>query len=91
MAIKQRQFASVWDAIEDTPRKAASMRARSESEALLRDTIETGEVRYRDETRIWIAKRYADRADNMLCVAAVLETVLVIKTVMHHFSWGSGS
>ena len=27
---KQRQFASVWDAIEDTPRKAASMRARSE-------------------------------------------------------------
>jgi predicted XRE-type DNA-binding protein len=27
---KRRQFASVWDAIEDTPRKAASMRARSE-------------------------------------------------------------
>jgi predicted XRE-type DNA-binding protein len=27
---KQRQFASVWDAIEDTPQKAASMRARSE-------------------------------------------------------------
>jgi predicted NodU family carbamoyl transferase len=22
--------------------------------------------------------------------AAVLETALVIKTVMHHFSWGSG-
>ncbi len=27
---KQRQFASVWDAIEDTPQQAASMRARSE-------------------------------------------------------------
>lgn len=27
---KQPQFESVWDAIEDTPRKAASMRARSE-------------------------------------------------------------
>ena len=26
----QRQFASVWDAIEDTPQQAASMRARSE-------------------------------------------------------------
>jgi predicted XRE-type DNA-binding protein len=25
----QRQFASVWDAIEDTPQQAASMRARS--------------------------------------------------------------
>jgi len=53
--------------------------------------IETGEVRHQDETRIWIAKRYGDRADNLLCVAAVLETALVIKTVMHHFSWGSGS
>jgi len=27
---KQQQFASVWDAIEDTPQQAASMRARSE-------------------------------------------------------------
>ena len=27
---KQRQFASIWDAIEDTPQQAASMRARSE-------------------------------------------------------------
>ena len=27
---KQTRFVSVWDAIEDTPRQAASMRARSE-------------------------------------------------------------
>ena len=27
---KQTRFASVWDAIEDTPQQAASMRARSE-------------------------------------------------------------
>ncbi|OHC69838.1 MAG: transcriptional regulator [Rhodocyclales bacterium RIFCSPLOWO2_02_FULL_63_24] len=27
---KEQRFASVWDAIEDTPQKAASMRARSE-------------------------------------------------------------
>ena len=60
-------------------------------QALLRDLIETGEVRHQDETRIWIAKHYGDRADNLLCVAAALETALVIKTVMHHFSWGSGS
>jgi hypothetical protein len=39
----------------------------------------------------WIAKNYVDRADNLLCVAAVLETTLVIKTVMHHFAWGAGS
>ena len=61
------------------------------SEALLRDIIETGDVRYKDEKRIWIAKHYGDRADNLLCVAAVLETALVTKTVMHHFSWRAGS
>ena len=27
---KEQQFASVWDAIEDTPQQAASMRARSD-------------------------------------------------------------
>ena len=67
------------------------MTARSISEDLLRDMIETGEVRHKDETRIWISKSYEDRTDNLLCVAAVLETALVIKTVMHRFSWGPGS
>ena len=67
------------------------MVARAIGEALLRDLIETGNVRHKDEKRIWIAKHYGDRADNLLCVAAVLETALVVKTVMHHFSWGSGS
>jgi hypothetical protein len=65
--------------------------ARGISDALLKDVIETGEVRYKDETRIWLAKYYGDRPDNLLCVAAVLETALVIKTVMHHFSWGPGA
>ena len=67
------------------------MATRAIGEALLRDIIDTGEVRYKDETRIWIAKHYGDRDDNLLCVAAVLEAALVIKTVMHHFLWGSGS
>ncbi len=67
------------------------MAERGISEALLRDIIETGEVRRRDETRMWIAKRYAERVDNLLCAAAVLETALAIKTVMPHFSWESGS
>jgi hypothetical protein len=67
------------------------MASRDISEALLHDMVETGEVRYKDEARIWIAKEYQGRADNLLCVAAALETALVIKTVMHRFSWGSGS
>jgi len=38
---KQRQFSSVWDAIEDTPRKAASMRARSELLMALQEWLKT--------------------------------------------------
>lgn len=67
------------------------MATRGVSEALLHDIIETGEVRYKDETRIWIAKYHGDRTDNLLCLAAVLDTTLVIKTVMHRFSWGPES
>lgn len=29
----------------------------------------------------------SNRMDNLLCVAAVLEKRLIIKTVMHHFAW----
>ena len=65
------------------------MAARGVSETLLHDIIETGEIRRKDEARFWIAKQYADRADNLLCVAAMLETALVSKTVMHQFSWGA--
>jgi predicted XRE-type DNA-binding protein len=38
---KQRQFSSVWDAIEDTPQKAASMRARSELLMALQEWVKT--------------------------------------------------
>jgi len=65
------------------------MSDRGVSDALLLDIIETGELRYRDQTRVWIAKRFADRTNNLLCAAVVLDTALVVKTVMHHFSWES--
>jgi hypothetical protein len=41
----------------------------------------------KDDRRLWIAKAFDDRSDNLICVAAVLEDNLVIKTVMHHFRW----
>ncbi len=63
---------------------------RGITDATLLDMIETGDVRNRDETRVWIAKHFADRNDNLLCAVVVLETALVVKTVMHHFSWESG-
>ena len=38
---KGRRFASVWDAIEDTPQQAASMRARSELMIALQRWVKT--------------------------------------------------
>lgn len=61
------------------------MSERDITEQLLLNLIETGDVRYKDETHFWIFKSYPDRDDNLLCVAAALEMVLVVKTVMHHF------
>jgi hypothetical protein len=52
----------------------------------LLDLIETGTERRRDASHLWLFKSYDDRADNLLCVAAVIQDGLVIKTVMHHFT-----
>ena len=48
---KRRQFASVWDAIEDTPRKAASMRARSELLIALQEWVKA-----KNKTQVEAAK-----------------------------------
>jgi hypothetical protein len=35
----------------------------------------------------WLYKHVAGREDNLLCVAVVIDNVLVIKTVMHHWKF----
>jgi hypothetical protein len=73
-----------------TQHAARRMAERGITDALLLDLIDTGDVRNKDAVRLWIAKHYADRTDNMLCAAVALEATVVVKTVMHHFEW-SGS
>ncbi|WP_255337185.1 DUF4258 domain-containing protein [Methylophilus sp. 5] len=68
-----------------TPHARERMLQRRISESLILDLIETGEIRKKDEVRLWIFKSYNDRNDNLLCVAVVVEAYLVVKTVMHHF------
>lgn len=63
------------------------MAERAITDDVLLNLIETGEVRHKDDVRLWIAKHYPERADNLLCAAVVLETAVVVKTVMHHFAW----
>jgi len=62
---------------------------RCMDERLLLDIIDTGQLKYKDERHLWIFKCYPDRTDNQLCVAALLEDTLIIKTVMHYFSMES--
>ncbi|MFM9913471.1 MAG: DUF4258 domain-containing protein [Methylophilaceae bacterium] len=63
----------------------ARMGERQLTEAVLLDLIESGELRYKDTSHLWIFKAYPERNDNLICVAVVLEKMLVVKTVMHHF------
>lgn len=63
------------------------MASRDISESELMQLIELGTAKYKDATHLWLAKHFENRTDNLLSVAAVLETKLVIKTVMHHFAW----
>lgn len=63
------------------------MSERNIPESLLLDLIDTGELRHKDESHFWIFKAYPERDDNLLCVAGTMESVLVVKTIMHHFAW----
>ncbi|HRP06772.1 MAG TPA: DUF4258 domain-containing protein [Opitutaceae bacterium] len=69
----------------------ARMVERDIDEALIMELLETGIVHEKDASRFWIAKAFPERSDNLICAAVVAEDKLVIKTVMHHFSWGEAS
>lgn len=61
------------------------MAERQMSLNLLQDLIETGTAYKKDERRLWLAKAYNDRDDNLICAAVVLEEQLVVKTIMHRW------
>ncbi len=60
----------------------ARMDKRDISLELLLDLIETGDVRHKSETDLWIFKHYIEREDNMVCTAVVVGQAVIVKTVM---------
>ncbi|MCG6657001.1 DUF4258 domain-containing protein [Halomonas campisalis] len=66
-------------------RERMTQRAISEAEVV--ELLETGRAKYKDDSRMWIAKSMPGRDDNLVCAAVVLEDRLIIKTIMHHFVW----
>lgn len=60
---------------------------RSISENELIELLDSGDKKYKDDIRLWIAKNMKGRDDNLICAAVTLEEKIIIKTVMHHFHW----
>ncbi len=60
----------------------ARMEKRDISLELLLDLIETGDIRHKSETDLWIFRQYPVRPDNMVCTAVVVGQAVIVKTVM---------
>ena len=58
---------------------------RNIPESIVLDLIETGTLKSKDKRHLWLFKRYPERDDNMLCIAAVNDEVLVVKTITNHW------
>lgn len=54
-------------------------------EPLLLDIIDSGVDKSAGGRHHWVYKRVPDRDDNLLCVAALIDTAFVVKTIMHHW------
>ena len=52
---------------------------------LVLEIIDTGTLKDAGNAHYWLYKNVTDRADNLLCAAAVIENAVVIKTIMHHW------
>lgn len=61
------------------------MQERDIPEALVLDIIDTGTQKDAGNGHYWLYKHIDARDDNLLCVAAVIDNVVVVKTIMHHW------
>lgn len=61
------------------------MQERRVSEAEIMVIMETGTIREKDPRHVWIYREFATRPDNLLCVAALLDDVIIVKTIMTHW------
>jgi Domain of unknown function (DUF4258) len=68
-----------------TRHAALRMVQRTITEFELLSVIDTGETKRKDETHLWAFKQLEGRSDNLICAVLVLETSVVVKTVMHDF------
>ena len=81
--IEQQMFSQRFQkSIRLTHHVSTRMDKRDISLELLLDLIETGDIRHKSESDLWIYKQYPERRDNMVCTAIVVEQAVIVKTVM---------
>jgi len=68
-----------------TEHAKARMVERDLSATLILEIIDTGIQKDAGDSHYWLYKHFPNRQDNLLCVAVVIDNVLVVKTVMHHW------
>lgn len=61
------------------------MAERSIGVELVVEIIDTGAIREAGNAHYWLYKDVPGRTDNLLCVAAVIDNAVVVKTIMHHW------
>ena len=49
------------------------------------EIIDNGILKEAGGLHYWLYKHLPERTDNLLCVAAVIDNVFVVKTIMHHW------
>ena len=58
---------------------------RNINAALVLEIIDTGTLKDAGKAHYWLYKHLDDREDNLLCVAAVIDNAVVVKTIMYHW------
>jgi hypothetical protein len=61
------------------------MTERQIGEDLVVEIIDRGTLKDAGQGHYWIYTYIAGRSDNLLCVAAVIDNAVVVKTIMHHW------
>ncbi len=61
------------------------MAARNVDADLILEIVDTGTLKEAGGAHYWLYKYLADRSDNLLCIAAVVDNAVVVKTIMHHW------
>jgi Domain of unknown function (DUF4258) len=61
------------------------MAERNIDDAVILQIIDSGSLKDAGGFHYWLYKYFPDRADNLLCVAAVIDNAVVVKTIMHHW------